>query len=199
MASSRARERSRSPGPESDEALFERFRRGDSTAFDALALRFKDRAYWIAFNMIRDGEESLDMVQEALTRVFTAAASFDAGQKFSTWFFRILVNLCIDHIRKRKTRRTLTAAEPPPEAAAHDPGPADETLARETRRKVREVLASLPEHHRAILVLRDIQGLSCLDIADVLDCTHPTARWRLHRARARFKESWEARFGPWEE
>jgi RNA polymerase sigma-70 factor (ECF subfamily) len=184
------------PEGETDEAKFARFLEGDSTAFDALVLRYKDRAFWVAYNMVRHREESLDLAQEAFARAFAAASSFDLKQKFSTWFFRILVNLCIDHIRKKKTRRTSTTAEAP-EAAWEGPGPGEEAERRELQGKVREVLQTLPVKHRTILVLRDIQGLSSIEIAEITGCTHATARWRLHRARGKFREAWEERYGAW--
>jgi len=184
------------PGRETDEALFTRFRDGRTECFDTLVLRYKDRAFWVAHNMVRHVEESLDLAQEAFARAFSAAASFDASQKFSTWFFRILVNLCIDYLRKKKTRRTITTPDAP-EAAWSGPEPSEEAESREVREQVREVLQRLPEKHRTILVLRDIQGLSAIEIADMLGCTHATARWRLHRARGKFREEWEDIFGPW--
>ncbi|MHC5037186.1 MAG: RNA polymerase sigma factor [Planctomycetota bacterium] len=182
---------------ETDERLFARFLKGDQSGFEALVLRYKDRAFWIAFHMIRDMEESQDLAQEAFARAFIAARSFDMSQKFSTWFFRILVNLCIDTLRKRKTRRTVTMTEPP-EVVDGGLSPGEEIHRRELRGRVSEILQILPEKHRTILVLRDIQGLSCIEIAKILRCTHATARWRLHRARGKFREAWEEKFGVWE-
>jgi RNA polymerase sigma-70 factor (ECF subfamily) len=159
-------------------------------------LRYKDRAYWVAFNVVRDMEEALDLSQEAFARALTAAHSFDLRQKFSTWYFRILVNLCIDTLRKRKTRRTVTGADAPePEFAG--PGPGENLQRRELKAMVAEILQALPENHRTLLVLRDIDGRSCIEIAEIVGCTHATARWRLHRARAKFREAWEERYGPW--
>lgn len=196
MAKKPLKEAPQAPERESDEDLFELFRAGRTECFDTLVLRYKDRAFWVAHNMVRHAEESLDLAQEAFARAFGAASSFDSRLKFSTWFFRILVNLCIDHLRKKKTRRTLTTPDAP-EAAWSGPGPDETAESHELREQVREVLQLLPEKHRTILVLRDIQGLSALEIADILGCTHATARWRLHRARGRFREVWEESFGPW--
>lgn len=184
------------PGEPSDEQLLARFLRGDRAAFDTLVLRYKDRAYWVAYGIVRDMEESLDLAQEAFARALMAAESFDPKLKFSTWYFRILVNLCIDTLRKRKTRRTLTGADAPD--PVYQGASPDEDLERsEVRGMVEEILAILPENHRTLLVLRDIQGLSCIEIAQIVGCTHATARWRLHRARGKFREAWEERYGPW--
>ncbi len=178
----------------SDEDLFARFQAGDRDAFDVLVGRFKDRAYWVAFQMIRDADESLDLAQEAFAKTVVSAQSFDPSQKFSTWFFRILMNLCIDLLRKRKTRKAVSALDAP-ETAFEGPGPGEEVHAAEIRERVWAILGLLAPNHRALLVLRDIQGLSCIEIAEILRCTHATARWRLHRARTRFKEAWENHFG----
>ncbi|MHC4779751.1 MAG: RNA polymerase sigma factor [Planctomycetota bacterium] len=169
---------------------------GDRSAFDTLVLRYKDRAYWVAYGIVRDMDESLDLAQEAFSRALTAAESFDPKLKFSTWYFRILVNLCIDTLRKRKTRRTVTGAEAP-DPVYQGPSPGEALERSEIRLMVEEILGVLPENHRTLLVLRDIQGLSCIEIAEIVGCTHATARWRLHRARGKFREAWEERFGAW--
>jgi RNA polymerase sigma-70 factor (ECF subfamily) len=180
-----------------DEALFQRFLDGDPAAFETLAARYRDRAYWVAFHMVRDADEALDLAQEAFARTLTAARAFDVRMKFSTWFFRILSNLCIDVLRKRKTRQVVSCEEPEevPDAGR---GPADEAGARELERRVAGILAVLPPQHRAVLVLRDLQGLPTPEIAKILRCTHVTPRWRLHRARIKFREEWERQYGPWE-
>ena len=188
------------PGPAgspSDEALFALFLRGDSAAFEALVERYRDRAYWIAFHMTRDGDEALDLAQEAFARALAAARSFDVRLKFSTWFFRILSNLCIDLLRKRKLRQAVSSEESG-EVEDGRRGPTDEASGREARRQVAEILSCLPPQHRAVLVLRDIQGLPNPEIAKILRCTQVTTRWRLHRARLRFREEWERRYGQWE-
>ncbi|MHC4597406.1 MAG: RNA polymerase sigma factor [Planctomycetota bacterium] len=187
---------SRSADSPPDETLFARFLQGEKEAFDTLVLRYKDRAYWVAYSIIRDMDESLDLSQEAFARALTAARTFDLRQKFSTWFFRILVNLCIDTLRKRKTRRTVTGADAP-EPEFSGPGPGENLHKRELKAMVAEILQALPENHRTLLVLRDIDGRSCIEIAEIVGCTHATARWRLHRARGKFREAWEERFGPW--
>jgi RNA polymerase sigma-70 factor (ECF subfamily) len=195
----------RDPAPETpapdgvltDEALFGRFLRGDAAAFEALVERYRDRAFWIAFHMVRDQDEALDLAQEAFARALAAARTFDVRLKFSTWYFRILSNLCIDLLRKRKTRQAL-ASEDAAEVADARRGPTEEAEGRELKVKVAEVLAGLAPRHRAVLVLRDIQGLPNPEIAKILKCTHVTTRWRLHRARLKFREEWERRFGPWE-
>lgn len=181
-----------------DEDLFVRFLEGKTSAFEELVRRYKDRAYWLAWQMLRHREESLDLAQEAFAKAFVAARTFDVNQKFSTWFFRIVTNLCIDTLRRKRVRRTVTSDDPP-DAVFEGPGPGDQAEYRELKAKVNRVLGLLDRNHRAILCLRDIQGHSCLDIADILRCTHATARWRLHRARIKFKEAWEKEYGAFEE
>jgi RNA polymerase sigma-70 factor, ECF subfamily len=180
-----------------DEALFQRFLDGDPTAFETLVARYRDRAYWVAFHMVRDADEALDLAQDAFARTLAAAHSFDVRMKFSTWFFRILSNLCIDVLRKRKIRQ-VASGEEADEIPDPGRGPAEEAGTRDLKRRVADVLAMLPPQHRAVLVLRDLQDLPTPEIAKILHCTHVTTRWRLHRARIKFREEWERQFGPWE-
>jgi RNA polymerase sigma-70 factor (ECF subfamily) len=166
---------------------------GDQRAYAALVDRYQDRAFWVAFNMLGNQEDARDVVQEAFVRVFRAIHRFDFNMSFYTWLYRIVSNLSIDQLRKLKRRRPvrlddlgelageLSGSETPSAGIEED----------EMKREVRAVLDELPPHYKIVLVLRDLEGLSCKEIAAVTGASHPTVRWRLHTARKLFKEKWE--------
>src|SRR5919109_448610 len=101
----------------SDEALCRRIAAGDDAAFDVLVARHQGRAYRLAWSLLRDAEDARDLSQEAFLRVYRTAATFRGEAKFSTWFYRILVNLCLDHRRRGRWWRRLAGDREGPEAA----------------------------------------------------------------------------------
>jgi RNA polymerase sigma-70 factor (ECF subfamily) len=141
--------------------------------------------------VLLDAEEARDVAQETFLRVHGALAGFDPQRDFLNWLYRIARNLAIDAHRRRRRRAVpmedLTAVPERP----HATGVAPEGV----REKVHAVLADLPLEYRLALSLRELHGLTPLEIAQVTDCTYPTARWRLHRARLLFRRRWEERFG----
>lgn len=165
---------------------------GDKEAFALLVERYQRRAFWVAYNLLGNAEESQDVTQDAFVRAYRSLDRFDPQRKFYTWFYRIVANLAIDRLRRRSVARAVALEDLGDSiAAGSDPG---EPLEQgETRRLVRETLESLPPKFKAVMVLRDIEGLSCKEIAPVLGTTHATVRWRLHRARQMFREKWERR------
>lgn len=173
-----------------DATLVARSLRGDDEAFRTLVERYQQQVYWIAHDVLLDADEARDVAQETFLRVHGALATFDASRDFVNWVYRIARNLAIDAHRRRRRRATsvedLTAV-PQPEAA--------EPASDELRTRVNAVLSDLPVEYRLALSLRELHGLTPLEIARVTDCSYPTARWRLHRARALFKKAWTARYG----
>src|SRR5436853_3061034 len=101
----------------SDEALCRRVAAGDEAAFDVLVARHQGRAYRLAWSPLRDAEDARDLSQEAFLRVYRTAATFRGEAKFSTWFYRILVNLCLDHRRRGRWWRRLAGERPGPDPA----------------------------------------------------------------------------------
>src|SRR5215468_3128303 len=99
----------------SDEALCRRVAAGDEAAFDLLVARHQGRAYRLAWSLLRDAEDARDVSQEAFLRVYRTASSFRAEAKFSTWFYRILVNLCLDQRRRGRWWRTLVGSRESPD------------------------------------------------------------------------------------
>jgi RNA polymerase sigma-70 factor (ECF subfamily) len=180
----------------SDAELVRRTLAGQQDPFSALVARYQKRAFFIAWHVVGRTEDARDVTQEAFVRLFKSLDKYDFARSFYTWFYRIVMNLAIDALRKIRTARGSSLDDMPGglpderEVAGHVP------LQRgEERGQVWSVLDKLDAKFRAVLVLRDIHGLSCREIAPILAVTHATARWRLHRGRQMFKEQWERMHG----
>lgn len=176
-----------------DNALVERTLAGDGQAFEGLVRRYEERAWWAAYHLLGDAEEARDVVQDGFLRAYKALARFDFGMSFYTWLYRIVVNLSIDAMRKRSRMRPVALEDVAGGLAEPDApsGPGERIESAETVARVREVLALLPEKYRTVMTLRELDDLSCKEIASIVRSTHATVRWRLHVARRMFKEQWD--------
>ena len=180
----------------SDAELVRRTLAGQHDPFAALVARYEKRAFWVALHVLGRVEDARDVTQEAFVRLFRSLAKYDFSRSFFTWFYRIVMNLAIDQLRKIRSGRAgslddVVAALPDP----RDVGGSRPMEQQEENRRVWAVLDKLDAKFRAVLVLRDIHGLSCREIAPILRVTHATARWRLHRDRQMFREHWERSSG----
>ena len=187
----------RTPGPDPEEhAWIRRAQAGDETAFEELVRRHQQRAIRIARNLVGSEEDARDLAQEAFLRVFRSLERFDFQHAFATWLHRIVTNLAIDHLRRRRLAFSTTTEDGGPDVELPDPdvpAPSRRLEAVETARRVRETIASLAPHFQAVLVLRELENLPCTEIARIVGATHVTVRWRLHRGRKLFQEEWERR------
>ncbi len=170
-----------------DAAEVARALKGDEDAFRSLVERYQRQVYWVAHDVLLDEDEAGDEAQETFLRVHGALASFDASRDLLNWLYRIARNLAIDAHRRRRRRAQLSddltgVAEAPAARATAPEG---------LRARVDQVLEALPVEYRLALTLREFHGLTPLEIARVTDCSYPTARWRLHRARNLFRQHWE--------
>jgi len=163
---------------------------GEADAFRLLVEHYQERAFRIAHGVMGNREEAWDVAQEAFLRVYRSLHRFQLGQSFYTWLYRIVVNLSIDTLRKRAQDRLVALDELGDSVGVECP-PGSDLDQQELRQRVQDVLNLLPPKYKVALVLRDIEELSCWEIAQVVRCTHATARWRLHKARKMFKETWE--------
>lgn len=166
----------------SDADLIAAHAAGDPRAFAELVRRHRDRMWAVALRTLRDPEEAADALQEAFISAFRAAASFRAESQVTTWLHRIVVNACLDRMRRRQARPTVPLPETGPgEPVAHGDAMAD----RETRLVVNEALAALPEEQRVPIVLVDIEGYSVADTARMLGIAEGTVKSRCARGRAK--------------
>jgi len=146
----------------------------------------------VAYNLVGDLELARDISQEAFVRAIRGMASCDPQRGFRQWFDRVVVNLSIDYLRKQRGNLAVSiefVAEP--SSGGDEPGA--NSVRDEARRLVHQVLGELAPRHRAVLVMRDIEGMQCDEIAKVLSKSSGTVRWRLSRARQAFKRAWERR------
>ena len=181
-----------------DHALIRRAQAGDEAAFADLVRKHQQRAWRVARNLVPSDEDAQDLAQEAFLRVFRNLASFDFEHGFTTWLYRIVTNLAIDHLRKRRpaVRTARGGDEDEPDLDLPDPHverPSAGLERAELANDVRACLESLAPHFQSVLVLREVEGLPCNEIADIVGATHVTVRWRLHRGRKLFQEEWERR------
>ena len=179
-----------------DRDLVARAQRGDQNAFRALVERYQRRVFQLALGMVKDADDAMDIAQETFVRVHRYLPSFKGDSSFFTWTYRIATNLCLDAARKKsRVERTDLADEDEAEIeAAMDPvsaallGPQRATLNAELRGKLEEALQSLSENHRSILILREIDGLSYEELAQVLKIRKGTVMSRLFHARLKMQK-----------
>jgi len=179
---------------QSDEALCRDVANREPRAFDLLVERYQERAYRIAWSIVRDREEAKDCAQEAFIRLHEGAGSFAGQAKFSTWFYRILVNCCLDNRRRgRGWRRLLVWRDAEDEESAGDlierqPAPPDDPGERmdedQQMSRIWEAVETLSPQQRAAVTLQYREGLATKEIASVLNTSEATVRVHLHRAFA---------------
>ena len=181
-----------------DAALIERCRAGDVAAFEPLVEKYRQRVWRLAYNTLRDREEAWDVAQEAFIRAYQALPSFRGQSAFYTWLYRIVMNVAADRARSRGARGRAFGTERVPEEdwerVLPDQNPGDEApdaaaARREARQKIVRALDTLPEHHRKIVMLSDLEGLSYREIADTLEIPMGTVMSRLHNARKRLRDA----------
>jgi len=171
-----------------DEELVTLARAGDRRAFEELVERHKQKAYHIAFDFTRDREEAKDLSQDAFLKAFTNLKNFDGRSSFYTWFYRILVNLCLDY-KRSKHRKSTEAFD---ETIEHQievthqrgtPEPLDQQMiAGQFSQRISSALEALPTKQRTAFILKNHQGLSIKEIALMMNTAEGTVKAHLHRA-----------------
>ncbi len=163
--------------PRDDAALLHAHTTGDPDAFAELVRRHRDRLWAVALRTIGDREEAADALQDALLSAYRAADRFRGDAAVTTWLHRIVVNACLDRLRRRQSRPTVPLPE-----VDRTPAPA---VDRDTALVVQAALAQLPVEQRAALVLVDLQGYPVADAARILNVAEGTIKSRCARGRAR--------------
>lgn len=178
-----------------DAWLVERTRRGDQAAFGVLVRRYERKLIRVMARLVRDPEVARDLAQETFWRVYNRLDRFDTGRRFGPWLFRVGVNLGLDHLRRGRS-------DPSPgsldrihgdDGAPFDPPDPDPRVRAELAQEVQFILAQLPVSYRTILVLRDLEGFSSSEVAAIVGRREATIRWRLSKAREKFRQIWERR------
>jgi len=170
--------------------LVRRTRSGDTEAFGRLVLMYQHRLFTSVIHIVRSPADAEDIVQDAFLQAFAKLDTFRGGGTFYAWLYRIAVNLAIDRQRRRSRRWSL---EQPRGLELHEPHALDacpwERLVREEDAgRIQQAFESLSEEHRAILVMRGIEGFDYETIGQILELNPGTVRSRLHRARMNLKQ-----------
>lgn len=172
------------PGPDApDQALLAAHVGGDRDAFGQLVARHQDRLWGVALRTLGDREEAADALQDALLSAYRAAGSYRGEAKVTTWLHRIVVNACLDRVRRRQARPTVPFPETGGNAEPADPR--DALSDRETALEVEAALAALPYDQRVAILLVDVHGLPVDEVAAVLAVPSGTVKSRCSRGRAR--------------
>jgi RNA polymerase sigma-70 factor, ECF subfamily len=175
-------------GPEvpTDGDLLRRHVSGDQEAFGLLFLRHRDRLWAVALRTLADADEAADALQDAMISAFRRAADFRGESAVTTWLHRIVVNACIDRLRRRAARPVTSGMdEPALDALSLGPAYTDHAANTDTSLDVLAALRTLPDEQRAALVLVDMLGYSVADASEVLGISPGTVKSRCARGRAR--------------
>jgi len=184
-----------SEGTGDDRGLVRAAQKGDDQAFRQLVERYQRRIYQLALGMTKDPDDAMDIAQETFVRVHKYLPSFKGDSSFFTWTYRIATNLCLDAQRKKSRMERVdsdegdeaeieAAMDPPSHALA---GPQRQALNQELKAKIDEALEGLSANHRAILLLREVDGLSYEELAKVLDIRKGRVMSRLFHARLKMQ------------
>ncbi len=178
-----------------DEELVALCQKGEGDYFEILIRRYMEKAFRIALDFTHNTEEAKDLSQDAFLRAFSRIKQFDGRSSFYTWFYRLVVNLCLDYTRRKgrviweRLEKEADGASEPVELTDASSTPDQEAMAGEAIRRVDQTLDAMPRNQRTAFLLRNHQGLSITDIAKVMKTTEGTVRVYLHRAVAALRQS----------
>jgi RNA polymerase sigma factor RpoE len=174
-----------------DLVLVRRAQKEDLRAYDILVQRYQERIYATVYHMTSNHEDANDLTQETFIKAFRALRSFKGDSSFYTWIYRIAVNKTINFLKQRKNRVQMSLndmdfnAENDPDLVAlvSDKTPRRDLGLSELQEKLNAAMLKLSEHHRMVVTLHDIQGLSHEEIGQIMNCNVGTVRSRLFYAR----------------
>jgi RNA polymerase sigma-70 factor, ECF subfamily len=182
---------SRAARPETDETELIRLARGgDTQAFGMLVERYQHRVVRVAMAVVHNLDDALELAQETFVRAYENLAKFESRSSLSTWLYRIAANLAID-FRRREGRHTVLRGEEGEIELSRLPSERGnsfaETARNELNQRLNKALKELTPEHRAVILLREVEGLSYDEIGDILQCPRGTVMSRLHYARNRLR------------
>ncbi|MDD4494047.1 MAG: sigma-70 family RNA polymerase sigma factor [Eubacteriales bacterium] len=176
--------------------LLKRSKSGQMDAFESLIKEHQKRVYNIALRMLGNPEDAYDAAQEVFLRVYKSLHGFKGQSSFSTWIFRITKNVCLDELRKRNRRNFISIdkeieyGDGSVQMQIEDERPTPEEAAEraELSNNIKDAISMLPEQHRILIILRDIQNFSYEEIAGILQIPDGTVKSRINRARSALRE-----------
>jgi RNA polymerase sigma-70 factor (ECF subfamily) len=179
------------PMPPSDEELVERFQNGEASAFDTLVRRWERKLQGAIYRLVGPGDDVRDLSQETLLKAYRGLGTFKKEARFSSWLYQIALNVCRDRMRRTRGKSYVSFDELSEVGeAAGDAGPSALELieARDLSRQVAAAVAALPEEQREVVVLKEYQGLTFLEIAETLDVPLSTVKTRLYRGLGQLRQ-----------
>jgi RNA polymerase sigma-70 factor (ECF subfamily) len=178
-----------------DDDIVEQVRGGNLAAFEVVMRRYNQRIYRVVRAILRDDDETVDVMQAAYLNAITHIEGFSGRARFSTWLTRIAVHEALGRVRRRKLTQPLAQDAEGSTMVSHAPGPEDQVSSNELRAFLERAVDALPETFRATFMLRSIENLSVAETAEVLGIPEETVKTRHHRARERLQSALLERAG----
>ncbi len=176
-----------------DEELVKRFQQGDQRAYIELVKRYKDRLLNFVFRYLNSYEQSEDVVQDTLMKLYTSAHMYREIAKFSTWIFTIAANLAKSELRRQKRRRVISIHsmgfdDKEYEIPSEDYSPEKETTSNYGEKQIQQAIDTLPDQFKTVIILREVQQLSYEEISQILGISIGTVKSRINRGRLRLQK-----------
>jgi RNA polymerase sigma-70 factor (ECF subfamily) len=172
------------PMAPSDEELVEQFQGGDSSAFEVLVRRWERKVQGAIYRLVGPGEDVRDLSQETLLKAYRGLGTFKKEARFSSWLYQIALNVCRDRMRRGRGKSYVSfdeLSETGETGSEQGPSALDLIEARDLSRQVAAAVSALPDEQREVVVLKEYQGLTFLEIAEALDLPLSTVKTRLYR------------------
>jgi len=178
-----------------DDVLVREAQQGDTRAFDELVVRYREKVYRLSYKILRNEDDAAEALQDAFTSAFRGLKNFKSESTFSTWLYRVATNASLMKYRKRRDDHVSLEQSQSPQRDAEplsipdwSQQPLEELLDAETKEVMEEGLRRLPEDLRTVFILRDEEGYSNAEVAQMLDLTVAAVKSRLHRARISLRD-----------